>query len=167
MLLHSLKMKKHNKPSRTIKKSRKQTRKDMRKQKKARKHEYYTNRNKSGKYALNPSNSSVETTKIKLPVVKDNVKVCYNYINPTHNQKVFQKTDNTDFQKNVHAKEKREQAKLQKDMAKQRKKQLHMANEDEDRNIKSLEKQLGLNKRKSKSTPKSFVEDGLDCILLL
>lgn len=142
-------MKKHNKPSRTIKKSRKQTRKDMRKQKKARKHEYYTNRNKSGKYALNPSNSSVETTKIKLPVVKDNVK----------------KTDNTDFKKNVHAKEKREQAKLQKDMAKQRKKQLHMANEDEDRNIKSLEKQLGLNKRKSKSTPKSFVEDGLDYLL--
>lgn len=31
--------------------------------------------------------------------------------------------------------------------------------------IKQLEKQLKLNKRKSKSVPKSFASDGLDCIL--
>lgn len=51
-------------------------------------------------------------------------------------------------------------------MAKQRKELLHKANDEEDKNIRRLEKQLGLNKRKSKSTPKSFTEDGLDCILL-
>ena len=40
-------------------------------------------------------------------------------------------------------------------------------NELEDRVIKRLEKQLKLNKRKSKSVPKSFASDGLDCILWL
>nr|CBN82042.1 Nucleolar MIF4G domain-containing protein 1 [Dicentrarchus labrax] len=40
------------------------------------------------------------------------------------------------------------------------------ANEDEDREIKKLERQLGLNKRKNKkSLPQSFVADGLDYIL--
>lgn len=34
----------------------------------------------------------------------------------------------------------------------------------EDRNIKQMEKLLKLNKRKSKSMPKSFLDDGLDCI---
>lgn len=48
-------------------------------------------------------------------------------------------------------------------MHKQRTKQLLNANIDEDRNIRQLEKQLKLNKRKSKSVPKSFAEDGLDC----
>lgn len=48
---------------------------------------------------------------------------------------------------------------------KQRMKQLKRANLEEDRMIKQLEKRLKLNKRKSKSTPKSFMSDGLDCIL--
>lgn len=50
-------------------------------------------------------------------------------------------------------------------MQKQRAKQLSDANIEEDRNIKQLEKQLKLNKHKSKSKsiPKSFTEDGLDC----
>lgn len=48
-------------------------------------------------------------------------------------------------------------------MQKQRAKQLSDANIEEDRNIKQLEKQLKLNKHKSKSIPKSFTEDGLDC----
>ncbi|KAJ8953596.1 hypothetical protein NQ318_003020 [Aromia moschata] len=39
------------------------------------------------------------------------------------------------------------------------------ANVDEDRNIRQLEKQLKLKKRKSKSIPKSFSEDGLDFLL--
>lgn len=50
-------------------------------------------------------------------------------------------------------------------MHKQRRKQLKMANEVEDRNIKKLEKQLKLNKRKSKAVPQSFASDGLDCML--
>lgn len=44
-------------------------------------------------------------------------------------------------------------------------KQLKWANAEEDKMIKQLEKRLKLNKRKSKFVPKSFVEDGLDCIL--
>ncbi|XP_073344832.1 nucleolar MIF4G domain-containing protein 1 [Pagrus major] len=47
-----------------------------------------------------------------------------------------------------------------------RKKALLEANEDEDREIKKLERYLGLNKRKNKKTlPQSFVADGLDYIL--
>nr|CAD7425794.1 unnamed protein product [Timema monikensis] len=45
-------------------------------------------------------------------------------------------------------------------------KQMKEANEEEDKIIKKLEKQLKLNKRKSKTVPKSFALDGLDCILL-
>lgn len=50
-------------------------------------------------------------------------------------------------------------------MQKQRSKQLIEANLEEDRNIKRLEKQLKLNKRKTKSIPKTFASEGLDCIL--
>ncbi|KAJ9584417.1 hypothetical protein L9F63_021237 [Diploptera punctata] len=50
-------------------------------------------------------------------------------------------------------------------MKKQRLKQLIKANEDEDKEIKKLEKQLKLNKRKRKSVPRSFVEDGLGYVL--
>lgn len=62
-------------------------------------------------------------------------------------------------------KEKQKHEKLQKQMKKQRTKMLQQANIDEDRNIKILEKQLKLNKRKTKSVAKSFASDGLDCIL--
>lgn len=65
----------------------------------------------------------------------------------------------------IREKEKKKEAKLQKEMKKHRKKQLLDANLEEDRNIKQLEKQLKLNKRKSKSIPVSFSRDGLDCIL--
>lgn len=65
----------------------------------------------------------------------------------------------------IRQKEKREQIKLQNEMSKQRSKQLMEANIAEDKTIKQLEKQLKLNKRKSKSVPKSFSVDGLDCIL--
>uniref|UniRef100_A0A8C3AVK4 Nucleolar MIF4G domain-containing protein 1 n=1 Tax=Cyclopterus lumpus TaxID=8103 RepID=A0A8C3AVK4_CYCLU len=47
-----------------------------------------------------------------------------------------------------------------------RKRALLEANEDEDREIKKMERFLGLNKRKNKKTlPQSFVADGLDYIL--
>lgn len=48
-------------------------------------------------------------------------------------------------------------------MRKQRSKQLLEANREEDKIIRQMEKQLGLKKRKSKSLPKCFTEDGLDC----
>lgn len=36
---------------------------------------------------------------------------------------------------------------------------------EEEREIKQLEKQLHMNKRKSKLLPQKFIEEGLDCIL--
>ena len=47
----------------------------------------------------------------------------------------------------------------------QRKSDLLVANQQDDKMIKQLEKQLGLKKRKSKSLPSSFVNDGLGGIL--
>jgi nucleolar MIF4G domain-containing protein 1 len=47
----------------------------------------------------------------------------------------------------------------------QRKRHLLAANRAEDKTIKKLEKQLRLNKRKTKALPASFKEDGLDFLL--
>ncbi len=48
----------------------------------------------------------------------------------------------------------------------QRKRDMEAANKQEDKTIKQLEKKLGLNKRKSRSLPQGFVNDGLADILL-
>uniref|UniRef100_A0A0P5DIJ3 Nucleolar MIF4G domain-containing protein n=1 Tax=Daphnia magna TaxID=35525 RepID=A0A0P5DIJ3_9CRUS len=61
---------------------------------------------------------------------------------------------------NKKKKEKADQEKI-----KQRTKQLKIANKLEDKNIKKIEKQLKLHKRKSKGVPKSFIDDGLDFLL--
>lgn len=61
-------------------------------------------------------------------------------------------------------KDKKETDALKAQMDKQRKTMLTQANEDEDKMIKKLEKQLGLSKSKNKT--KLFTDDGLDCILL-
>jgi len=62
-------------------------------------------------------------------------------------------------------KEKVEEIKLQKQFEKSRREQMKHANEDEDKEIKRLAKQLKLDKRKT--VGKSFIDDGLDCILFL
>lgn len=62
-------------------------------------------------------------------------------------------------------KEKAEEVKLQKQFEKSRREQMKQANEDEDKEIKRLAKHLKIDKRKT--VGKSFVDDGLDCILLL
>ncbi|XP_046990451.1 nucleolar MIF4G domain-containing protein 1-like isoform X1 [Schistocerca americana] len=54
---------------------------------------------------------------------------------------------------------------LKQEMKKSRDRQLLEANKEEDKIIRKLEKQLKLNKRKSKSIPKSFSSDGLDYLL--
>lgn len=60
-------------------------------------------------------------------------------------------------------KEKFEENKLKKQFEKCRREQMLKANEDEDKEIKRLAKHLKLDKRKT--IGKSFVDDGLDCIL--
>jgi len=62
-------------------------------------------------------------------------------------------------------KEKVEEIKLQKHFDKNRREQMKCANEYEDKEIKRLSKHLKLDKRKT--VAKSFVDDGLDCILFL
>lgn len=62
-------------------------------------------------------------------------------------------------------KEKVEEIKLQKQFEKSRREQMKHANEDEDKEIKRLAKHLKLDKRKT--VGKSFIDDGLDCILFL
>jgi hypothetical protein len=74
------------------------------------------------------------------------------------------KTSNTiDWRVMDRNKEKVEEMKLQKQFEKSRREQMIQANEDEDKEIKKLAKHLKLDKRKT--VGKSFVDDGLDCIL--
>eukprot|EP00092_Neocalanus_flemingeri_P010735 GFUD01011564.1.p1 GENE.GFUD01011564.1~~GFUD01011564.1.p1 ORF type:complete len:827 (+),score=321.83 GFUD01011564.1:157-2637(+) len=65
----------------------------------------------------------------------------------------------------VNKKTEKELKELNHQQKKQRKRQLTLANEEEMKNIKQLEKQLGMKKRKSKNLPKCFLDDGLDYIL--
>lgn len=64
-----------------------------------------------------------------------------------------------------HDKIKKDMKELKRQQQKQRKKQLVLANEAEEKNIKFLEKNLGMKRRKSKNLPKSFLDDGLDYLL--
>ncbi|KAI4456503.1 cell cycle control protein cwf22-related [Holotrichia oblita] len=148
-------IKRHKKQGKTNRpKTRKELRKEERKLKKQRRQEYYTNRRKPGQFVLKPPDDE------NIKDVKENDKD----LKQIPKKKV----------KNVSAKpagfndienEKMKQKKLEKEMQKQRSKQLLEANLEEDRNIKRLEKQLKLNKRKSKSIPKTFASEGLDYIL--
>ncbi|KAF5287461.1 hypothetical protein FQA39_LY04089 [Lamprigera yunnana] len=134
---------KHKKSKPIVIKTRKEVRKEQRLQKKARMHEHFINRNRGGRYVLNPGNlEEFEKKPSTFKVVNGaNKKVTLN-----------------ELQLNSLSKEKQEQKKLQNEMRKQRTEQLLKANTEEDRNIKRLEKQLHLNKRKSKNTPKYLLE---------
>lgn len=138
---------KKNRKSKPVVKTRKELRKDKRKQKKNNRAEYYLKKNQPGKYALNPDQGK-QTEKETKPVP------------PSKNKKV-----NRDPEKRKHDLEVKKQLRLEKEMEKNRKVQLKEANIAEDKIIKQLEKNLKLNKRKSKSIPKSFETDGLNCIL--
>jgi len=133
--------------SKSIQKTRKQLRKEKRQQKKISRAMYYQkkkSKNQSEQTEISKINND------KLMKIKEK--------NNTEQVPSTQKR-----QKPKDAKEER----MQKNVKKQRMTQLKQANLDEDKAIKQLEKQLKLNKRKSKSIPKSFVSDGLDCILLI
>ena len=152
-------MKKINAP-----KTRKELRKEQRKLKKARKNEFFQRKKNPLKLAVVNNDIPIEKknrmsknpsgpTETKQPAVNGEVKRMQKNMQEQHTE--IKQPSVRDEVKN-----------LQKDMQKQRIKQLIRANKDEDKEIKKLEKQLKLNKRKSKSVPKSFAEDGLDCILL-
>ncbi|XP_044257980.1 nucleolar MIF4G domain-containing protein 1 [Tribolium madens] len=136
-------------------KTRKEIRKEQRKTKKIRRLEYYTNRKKPGQFVrINPQMAAEIYGEDATKTLKES------------NQGKLKNQVKTKMEaENVRDKEKKQQIKLQKDMNKQRNKQLVEANLEEDRTIRRLEKQLKLNKRKSKSVPASFSRDGLDYLL--
>lgn len=135
--------------AKSVQKTRKQLRKEKRQQKKLSKAEYYQRKklkNQSGKTLEISGTGSNKSMKIN---DKNDVE-----------QVPWMKT-----QKRWKPKDTKEE-RIQKNVKKQRMVQLKQANLEEDKTIKHLEKQLKLNKRKTKSIPKSFISDGLDCILI-
>ncbi|KAG5309067.1 NOM1 protein, partial [Acromyrmex insinuator] len=132
--------------SKSVQKTRKQLRKEKRQQKKISRAMYYQK-----KKSKNQSQQILEISRInndKLMKIKEK--------NNTEQVLSTQKR-----QKPKDAKEER----MLKNVKKQKITQLKQANLNEDKAIKQLEKQLKLNKRKSKSVPKSFISDGLDYLL--
>ena len=114
-------------------KSRKQKRKEERKQKKRLKHDFYNKRRCDSKGGEEKEIESEEENDLK-------------------------KIEERKKKEKEEKKRKQEKEKM-----KQRRKQLKRENEIEDKNIKRLEKQLKLNKRKG--LPASFKEDGLDFLM--
>jgi hypothetical protein len=136
---------KKNQPERKIHKSRKELRKEHRKLKKAKRNEFFQRKKNKSKKSVgeNTTNDVPMPSSANVPVSK------------VHDKRGVKKySERSGCQK------------LQMDMKNQRIKQLKKANQQEDRVIRKLEKQLKLNKKKRKSIPKSFTADGLDCILL-
>lgn len=129
------------KKSKPCEKTRKQIRKEKRQEKKAKKAMFYQNRKQiPGRFVLNPDR------------MKENV---------TKSQESHDELHQNNSKHNANEKLKKQQKKRKRD------KQLNLTidNENEDKMIKQLEKRLKLNKRKSNTIPKSFLNDGLDCIL--
>ncbi|XP_004081162.1 nucleolar MIF4G domain-containing protein 1 [Oryzias latipes] len=132
------------------KKSRKELRKEKRKMKKARMKSHYEGKKKSP--CLTP-NDGKSTTKTENPDKK------------TDKSKDVSKAASVDKDKSK-KKESTKKGKQVNRLKESRQMALLEANEQEDREIKKLERFLGLNKRKNKKTlPQSFVTDGLDYIL--
>lgn len=138
-------------------KTRKTLRKEKRIEKKQRKQDHYVNRTKGGKFVLAPKATGVsnEVDKHSKTAPKNN-----------KTKKKNKKPEIDQHTKDV-LNDKKQHEKLMKEMRKQRKRLLKEANLEEDKVIKRLEKDLKLDKRKTKSIPKSFECDGLDCILFL
>lgn len=146
--------------------SRKELRKQLRKEKKSKRNEYFKNKKKIQLMKLSAQDTIKEKDSYNISKTK-NTPTNKGMTNKT--SKVVTKQESTfiDKQNKLNKEEKREKAKLERGMVKQRKITLMEANKKEDKEIKKLEKQLKLNKRKSKSVPKSFIDEGLDCILFI
>ncbi|XP_020791356.1 nucleolar MIF4G domain-containing protein 1 [Boleophthalmus pectinirostris] len=138
------------------KKSRKELRKEKRKLKKAKMKSHY-----EGKKDLTPPQVVGQNPvhKKNIPKKKKSNKVNRDLSDTTSSKVSVNKLESS---KSSSTKKAKKTTKLQET----RKQALLEANEQEDREIKKLERSLGLNKRKNKkSLPQSFVADGLDYIL--
>uniref|UniRef100_A0A8D9ETS5 Nucleolar MIF4G domain-containing protein 1 n=1 Tax=Cacopsylla melanoneura TaxID=428564 RepID=A0A8D9ETS5_9HEMI len=136
-------------------KTRKELRKEKRQEKKQKKNEYFANRklNKIENFKKNkPEKENVDSRIIEQKEGKKHL------VPLETTQSMLEKQRNE---------EKQMQKKIQMGSKTVRKKHLISANQDEDKEIKRLEKLLNMNKRKSKKIPSSFVSDGLDYLLEL
>ncbi|XP_049853505.1 nucleolar MIF4G domain-containing protein 1 [Schistocerca gregaria] len=143
---HRLKGKKHpqkGKKNAPTVLSRKEKRKEQRKSLKIRKREYFANKRRTpGLFVRAPE----DVRQVEKP------NECSASNEGDRAKKRFQK-------------EQQRTKALKQEMKKSRDRLLLEANKEEDKIIRKLEKQLKLNKRKSKSIPKSFSSDGLDYLL--
>lgn len=142
------------------KKSRKELRKEKRKMKKAKMKSHYEGKKFLDLPTGDEKNVVAAAEKIqKKGKDKATKEVSKAQSSKSSSKAPANKSDNT---KSSSAKKGKKINRLQES----RKMALLEANEDEDREIKKLERCLGLNKRKNKkSLPQSFVADGLDYIL--
>lgn len=146
-----------------IGKSRKQMRKELRKQKKINKSIYFKNKRELCVNITNVNDDKINHNKIinketnRLESSKKYKKKndCFEKVNHS----IISMTNCSEQVKTKKSKEFEYKKKIQKC------KLLKEANLKEDKEIKKLEKKLKLNKRKKKTIPKSFITDGLDCIL--
>ncbi|XP_040922092.1 nucleolar MIF4G domain-containing protein 1 [Toxotes jaculatrix] len=142
------------------KKSRKEMRKEKRKLKKAKKKIYYEGNKTPSLPTGDGGNSEIPAEK-RLQV-KKNVEKAKKGVSNIHSNLSSATGEKSNSKKLLSAKKGKKVNKLQES----RKMALMEANEQEDREIKKLERCLGLNKRKNKkSLPQSFVADGLDYVL--
>ncbi|KAF7667344.1 hypothetical protein LDENG_00065040 [Lucifuga dentata] len=141
------------------KKSRKELRKEKRKMKKAKMKSHYEGKKNLILPATDGENSGISVDKQQQRKKMDKAK---KEVSKTHlNKSSCAPAEKTENSKTLPKKGK----KINK-LQESRKMALLEANEDEDREIKKLERCLGLNKRKNKKNlPQSFVADGLDYVL--
>lgn len=132
----------------TVKKTRKELRKEKRKEKKSIKNEFFSRKkNADGKY-------------VSYPNLKDEKQNMLNVQKPVKPQKTEEQLKLEKEQRAALKKKKEE-----KELRRTRNKQLNKDICEDDKDIKRMEKVLNLNRRKSKSLPKSYAMDGLACIL--
>lgn len=132
-------------------KTRKQLRKEKRLFKKIKRNEYYLNKSKIKN--LNSFDNS------KRSLTDSNIVSKIEKVGPIKESSMIDEQIKRKHKETIKFK------KLERDMKTERKRQLEEANKKEDKVIKDLEKKLKLNRRKSKALPKSFIAEGLDCIL--
>ncbi|XP_008553465.1 nucleolar MIF4G domain-containing protein 1 homolog [Microplitis demolitor] len=148
-----VKSKKSNKNKKPIQKTRKELRKEKRIQKKVNRAQYHNKK----KLITNNNDNDTEVKNKKINKNDD--------IDVVKKKPAKKVKTNEDLAKEKVKRENKQQKRAERRRLEQRKLVLQQDNEKEDKMIKQLEKKLKLNKRKSKSTPKSFADDGLDYLL--
>ncbi|XP_041823469.1 nucleolar MIF4G domain-containing protein 1 [Melanotaenia boesemani] len=145
------------------KKSRKELRKEKRKMKKAKMKSHYEGQKSISLSPGSDEESGIRAKKQPQVLKKKTNKTNKDMSSPNTSKSAHVPTEKADKSKTPPSSKKGKKVNR---LQESRKLALLEANEQEDREIKKLERCLGLNKRKNKkSLPQSFVTDGLDYIL--